>query len=94
MDFVGNVLTASPCTAEDNGVPINWRYNVIQGGTCGPSDLNAAARLPRSEQQPAPLGRRGRPINAGDPSSYPARDIDGQARFLGTRPDAGADEAG
>ncbi len=33
-------------------------------------------------------------INAGDPTNYPNRDIDGQTRPTGTAPDAGADEAG
>jgi hypothetical protein len=32
-------------------------------------------------------------IDAGDPSSYPSVDIDGQRRPLGAAPDAGADEA-
>jgi hypothetical protein len=31
---------------------------------------------------------------AGDPSSYPPTDLDGQSRPLGGTPDAGADEAG
>ena len=93
MDFVGNVLTASPCNAQDNALPISWRYNVIQGGSCGPSDLNAPLGFldPNSNLH---LSAGAAARNAGDPSSYPARDIDGQARFLGTRPDAGADEAG
>jgi hypothetical protein len=33
-------------------------------------------------------------LNRGDPGTYPARDIDGQSRPLGSGPDAGADEAG
>jgi hypothetical protein len=31
-------------------------------------------------------------IDHGDPASYPAKDIDGQARPMGGMPDAGADE--
>jgi hypothetical protein len=31
-------------------------------------------------------------INAGDPNVYPTGDIDRQARPMGTRADAGADE--
>ena len=31
-------------------------------------------------------------IDSGDPASYPARDIDGNARPGGAAPDAGADE--
>src|SRR4029079_12286829 len=43
MDFIGNNMgyTAGGCTAENSGVPINWRYNVMSGGTWGPSDRNA-----------------------------------------------------
>jgi hypothetical protein len=33
-------------------------------------------------------------INAGDPTSFPAFDFDGQGRPIGSAPDAGADEAG
>jgi hypothetical protein len=32
-------------------------------------------------------------INRGNPKSYPQRDIDGQRRPIGKRPDAGADES-
>ena len=44
MDFIGNNMgyTAGGCTAENSGVPINWRYNVMSGGTCGATDRNAA----------------------------------------------------
>ncbi|HEY1369605.1 MAG TPA: choice-of-anchor Q domain-containing protein, partial [Gaiellaceae bacterium] len=93
MDFVGNILKYDRCTAENNGVPINWRYNVIQGGTCGSTDKNAAAGFidPNNNLHLA-SGSAAR--NAGDPSSYPSTDIDGQARPMGGAPDAGADEAG
>jgi Fibronectin type III domain len=91
IDIVGNILRASNCTAE--GVAINWRYNVIQGGTCGATDKNAAPgfldttnNLHLTAGSPA--------INAGDPTNYPSHDIDGQTRPTGTTPDAGADEAG
>ena len=93
MDFVGNVLRASPCTAQNNAAPINWRFNVIQGGTCGSTDLNAnSGFVSASSDLHLAVGAAAR--NAGDPNSYPARDIDGQARPLGGAPDAGADEAG
>ncbi len=93
MDFVGNVLRASPCTAQNNAAPINWRYNVIQGGTCGSTDRNAASGFvdPNNNLHLA-SGAAAR--NAGDPAGYPGSDIDGQARPLGGAPDAGADEAG
>jgi hypothetical protein len=93
MDFVGNVLKAGPCSAQDNAAPINWRYNVIQGGSCGPTDRNAAGGFvdPSSNLH---LAAGSAALNAGDPAGHPARDIDGQNRPLGAAPDAGADEAG
>ncbi len=39
------------------------------------------------------LGPRSPAINAGDPSDYPPRDIEGERRPEGRAPDAGADEA-
>lgn len=93
MDFVGNVLRASSCTAQGSGVPINWRYNVIQGGSCGPTDRNAASGFVSGSAN-LHLAPGAAAINAGDPASFPARDIDGQARPAGGAPDAGADEAG
>jgi hypothetical protein len=75
---------------------VTYRNNVWTGGTnkCDASDqavasagfVNAAAGdLHLTVTSPA--------INAGDPLSYPADDIDGRARPLGGRPDAGANEA-
>ncbi len=93
MDIVGNVLRAGSCARQGNGVPINWRHNVIQGGTCGPTDKNAAPGFldPNSNLH---LAAGSAAVNAGDPASYPSRDIDGQSRPVGAVPDAGADEAG
>ena len=93
MDFIGNVLRASPCTAQNNPAPINWRHNVIQGGTCGPTDRNAPSSFinPSNDLHLAPGAAA---INAGDPTSYPTNDFDGQGRPMGGAPDAGADETG
>jgi hypothetical protein len=93
IDITGNILRASPCTAESNGVPINWRYNVIQGGTCGSTDKNAAAGFIDANNN-LHLATSSAAINAGDPATFPATDIDGQGRPMGSAPDAGADEAG
>jgi chitodextrinase len=75
---------------------VQWSYNVFTGNNCagtgnkvvsslgflnpGAGDFHLVAGAPE--------------INAGDPSSYPATDWDGQARPMGGAPDAGADEAG
>ncbi len=93
MDFVGNVMRFSACTVQGSSTPISWRYNVLDGGTCDATDMNAPSGFV------SPLGnlrlkRRAAAIDHGDPRSYPERDIDGQRRPKGGRPDAGADEAG
>jgi chitodextrinase len=93
MDFVGNIMRFNGCTAESNGVAINWRYNVMQGGICGSTDRNAAAGFVDANSN-LHLAAASAAINAGDPTSYPARDIDGQTRPAGAAPDAGADEMG
>lgn len=92
MDFIGNVMRFSGCTAEGSGVPINWRHNVMAGGRCHRTDRNAPSRFIHPGRN-LHLKRTAAAINRGDPRSYPARDIDGQKRPRGSRPDAGADEA-
>jgi hypothetical protein len=75
-------------------------YNVGEGGTadpsCGPGSyvapggvafVNRAAGDYHLAPGSAAIGR-------GDPNRYPATDIDGQTRPIGSAPDAGADEAG
>jgi chitodextrinase len=68
-----------------------WTYNVVASGSaCGgtlaatgfvsPPDLHIAAGSAA--------------VNAGNPTSYPAADIDGHPRPAGGRPDAGASEIG
>ena len=92
MDFIGNNMgyTAGMCSAENSGVPINWRYNVMSGGTCGSTDRNAAnGFIDRNTNLHLAAGAAA--INAGDPNNYPTSDIDGNTRTTGT-PDAGADE--
>jgi len=93
IDIIGNILKASTCTAESSGVAINWRFNVIQGGTCGSTDKNAAPGFIDANNN-LHLTAGSAAINAGDSTNFPAKDIDGQARPMGSAPDAGADEAG
>ena len=95
IDIIGNILPYDAwagCTAQNNGVPINWRYNVMQGGTCGPTDKNAAPGYVDSNND-LHLVASSAAINAGDPATYPPTDIDGLARPRGAGPDAGASEA-
>jgi chitodextrinase len=97
VDLTGNVLTYTPgmCSTQPGGggpaAPLNWRYNVLAGGTCGSSDRNA----PGGFIDPATnlhLASTSAAVNRGDPGSYPGADIDGTARPIGGAPDAGADE--
>jgi hypothetical protein len=87
---------------EANVGPLGWcqspvgttfSYNVWQGSACSPTDRNVsslgfvnldATDLHLTSSSPA--------INAGNPSDYPATDIDGEHRPRGSAPDAGADE--
>jgi hypothetical protein len=86
-------MRAGSCTAQGSPVPINWRHNVIQGGTCGSTDRNAPYGF-MDVNNNLHLAPGAAALNAGDPASFPARDLDGQTRPQGGAPDAGADEAG
>jgi hypothetical protein len=74
------------------GAGITFAYNVWGGAVCGPTDIQA----PSGFQSPGSLNLYLLPgaaaINHGDPSSYPSSDINGQARPIGGRADAGAYE--
>jgi hypothetical protein len=95
VQITGNILryTAGMCSAQPLGggpkAPLTWRYNVLSGGTCGATDKNAAYGF-INQLTNLHLLAGAAAINAGDPSSFPATDIDGNTRS-GT-PDAGADE--
>jgi chitodextrinase len=86
---VGN---AGPQTDCGNG-GITFSHNVFQGTTCGPTDLDVDS-LGFADQSSLDLHLlAGSPaIDAGDPASFPATDIDGDPRPAGGAPDAGADE--
>jgi hypothetical protein len=96
VELVGNIMRFSGCSAPPTGSgPVSklvFRYNVLDGGACGPTDTNA----PGGFLDPAAnlhLRSGAAAINRGEPTGFPRRDIDGQARPRGGRPDAGADEA-
>ena len=96
VELVGNIMRLGDCQAPHTGsgpvAPFSYRYNVIQGGTCGDTDINAPSGFidPNGNLH---LRRLAAAVNRGDPGSYPKRDIDGEKRPKGGRPDAGADEA-
>jgi chitodextrinase len=68
-----------------------WRYNVVGSGSACSNGIVAATGF-----MAAPLDLHlkagSAAIGAGNPSSYPAADIDGNPRPAGGRADAGADE--
>jgi len=92
--FFSNIAPSlHPSVCRRNGVVAD--YNVWQSGRrCGSHDRIA----PHGFQDAAKLDFRLRPtavaIDRGNPSSVPARDIQGDRRPKGKAPDAGADEAG
>jgi hypothetical protein len=72
---------------------IAYSHNVWSGATCGLTDVLALdlgfvnALLGDLHLLPTSVA-----VDAGDPTSFPSDDIDGQHRPLGLAPDAGADE--
>jgi hypothetical protein len=67
-----------------------WRHNVVRsGGACGGLRAGTGFKSPPHDLH---LVSGAAAIGAGDPTSHPATDIDGDARPKGARPDAGADE--
>jgi hypothetical protein len=93
--YSGNISplrTYSPfvCVAE-----VTYRHNVWYGGTdtCDPTDIAVATPgFVNAASNDLHLVAGAAAIDAGDPSSFPADDIDGDRRPLGPAPDAGADE--
>ena len=97
-EWVGNVGGGWPCKSG-----MNFRYNV--GTKCSTSDK---AVSPASSTQTTVSGQKwanpstldfhltatSPAIDAGDPTSYPAKDKDGKTRYIGAAPDAGAFEYG
>jgi chitodextrinase len=71
---------------------ITYRYNVWDGASCSSTDLNAPSGFVDPASGNLHLQPGAAAINRGDPSSYPAKDIDGNGRPMGGAPDAGADE--
>jgi hypothetical protein len=74
------------------GDNITYRYNVWDGTACGPTDLNAPSGFTDAANGDLHLQAGAAAIDRGDPSNFPATDIDGDRRPQGGLPDAGADE--
>jgi hypothetical protein len=90
--FVGNnVPDINGCRRSG----ITSAYNVLHGAgssTCGPNDKLVPSGFLNAGALDFHLRADAAARDAGDPSNYPATDIDGQPRPQGNAPDAGADE--
>jgi hypothetical protein len=90
IDVFGNIIAFQQsfgCTAT------TYRYNVIEeGDACNATDLVAPVAYVDRTNVDLHLAPGSAAIDRGDPASFPSLDYDGDARFLGGAPDAGADE--
>ena len=74
---------------------VTTAYNVwSEDAGCSPTDRQAPTGYVNQSGFDFHLRPGAAAIDRGDPTSYPATDIDGQARPRGSAPDAGADETG
>jgi hypothetical protein len=69
-----------------------YRYNVWDGASCDATDLNAPSGFVDASTENLHLLSTSAAVGHGDPTSFPATDIDGDRRPSGGTPDAGADE--
>jgi hypothetical protein len=91
--FIGNLGPMNPWNCYSNGV--SYSYNVWKGAKCGKTDRkvrNLGFIRSTAGRFNLHLRRNSPAINHGGKAGYPRRDIDGQRRPKGSRPDAGADE--
>jgi hypothetical protein len=87
--FIGNVTPTKPW---DCNKRVTYSHNVWDGARCGRTDVNAKSGFVRPARLDLHLKRGAAPVDRGDPSSFPTKDIDGEPRPKGKAPDAGADE--
>jgi hypothetical protein len=87
---VGNVAPLAPWTCDTR---ITYAFNVWNGGTCGPTDIDAPPGFVDAATGDLRLAPGAAAIDRGDPADYPAADIDGNPRPRGAGPDAGAAES-
>ena len=92
VSLIANIAPHMPSGICGRG-GITVDYNVLASGRiCGRHDRIAPSAFVSPKTFDFHLKKNARAINAGDPKSYPSRDIDGQKRPMGLRPDPGADE--
>jgi hypothetical protein len=92
LSVKANVMPWSASTC-DTTAASTYSFNVLTGGTCGTSDRQVTSL---GYRDPATfdlhLEATSPALGAGDPASFPAVDIDGEARGQNGAPEAGADE--
>jgi chitodextrinase len=88
VSFVGNVGRIAAC----GQAGVEFAFNVWSNLRCGPTDRVAPAGYVDAAGFDLHLAAGSAAIGAGDPSRYPASDIDGDPRPVGGAPDAGSDE--
>jgi len=90
LTFDSNVISGN---SSANCSKATWRYNIVASGSaCGGGGVIAPTGFV-GEPDDLHLTSTAAAINFGNPTTYPAADIDGQPRGA-NRPDAGADERG
>ena len=91
--FVGNIGTTIGTGCNESGVTV--AHNVWSNdSSCGPTDIHAPTGYVNAAGFDYHLVPGAAAINRGSPTDFPVRDIDGHARPMGGRADAGADERG
>jgi len=93
--IIGNVGTSISVVGDPCHYPgLTRAYNVwADSRRCNSTEKRAPTGFVNAKGFDLHLARGAAAINRGDPKSYPLRDIDGQRRPIGKRPDAGADES-
>ena len=88
VQFIANVGRTAYCGQSG----ITYAYNVWSNQKCGSTDKVAPNGFVNAGAFDLHLSATSAAINAGNPASYPATDIEGTPRPQGGAPDAGADE--
>ena len=91
--MIANVGDRIQYACNYGGAGFTYAYNVWTAARCGPTDRSAPLSFVNPSGFDLRLPRRAAALRAGDPSSRPARDIDGKLRPLHVAPDAGASQS-
>jgi hypothetical protein len=92
VSVVGNYGRSPAGNCRRSAGSFSFLRNAWKGGACGPKDADVSRLDYVDPARDLHLTPRASAIDRGSRSSYPAADKDGQRRYLGSAPDAGADE--